>query len=230
MQDAYAKHLENVRQELPPHSGLPPTLDLSKSVLADSSRDSAWYIWKARLFSAGSLTDPGARAPSEATSIATTFLDGGLVYDLPARSADAVIVAKPVGTEVRIDPSRSLVYSRFSLQISRVLKGKAKRDIREGATITGVEYGGSIRFPSGHVETFILANRGFLELDKHYLIFMWKTNRSVNTYFVGEAYLISDNLVFSINTVPDESAYNGMPLEKFETKVRAAIAKNIDSD
>ena len=103
----------------------------------------------------------------------TSFLDGGYTYGLPARSAGAVVEATPVGADVRVDSAHSLVYSRFSLQISQVLKGKAKRDIRESPTITGVEYGGSIRFPSGHVETFILANHGFLELDKKYLIFMW---------------------------------------------------------
>lgn len=46
----------------------------------------------------------------------------------------------------------------------------------------------------------------------------------------ADAYLIQDDFVFPINLDAHESPYNGMPFTKFEAKVRAIVAKNIDAN
>jgi hypothetical protein len=231
LQDSYSLHDKQVREMLPPHSGLPPVLDLSKPPALEEMKDLAWERDFKGYFISGTFTDPGVTGLAEATSIATKFMDGaGPVYGLPARVFEAVVIAKAVKVEARLDGAHSFVYSRSLLEMSRVLKGNRKHGIVEGATAFGVDFGGTIRFPSGHVETFILANNGFLEQDKQYLIFMWKPRRSVNTYLPAEAYLIQDGAVFAVNSVGDVAAYNGMPFEKFEAKVKAAIAQNIDTN
>jgi hypothetical protein len=116
------------------------------------------------------------------------------------------------------------------LEISKVFKGKQKNGIQEGQQVVAVALGGRVRFPSGHMTTFILANRGFLDIGKQYLLFIWKPART-KTYMVAELYLIQDGLVFPINTEADVSAYaKGMPVQQFKAKVEAAIAQNVDID
>lgn len=226
IEEAYSKHVERVREALPAHSGLPPTLDLSKPPPVESAKDLAWERgWKG-IFAAGTFTDPGMRAPSEATSIATTFQDGAYAYDLPARACDTIAIATPVAIEERIDRAHSFVYSKSSLKTLQVLKGKKASN----TTILAINFGGSIRFASGHLETFILAGHGFLEVGKEYLLFLWKPHRAINTYIVAQAYLISGNVVFPINSISNQSTYDGMQFKKFETIVKDSIARNTNTD
>lgn len=130
LQDAYSAHLSRVQAMLSPHSGLPPLLDLSKSNPNVSGIDRSWENkWKGLGFSKG-ITDPGVPGPSEATSIATTFLNTmDRPSALPAQSCPVIVISEAVAGESRIDCSRSFVYSRFSLKISKVLKGKRKGGI-----------------------------------------------------------------------------------------------------
>ena len=177
------------------------------------------------------IADPGARQPSEATSVLTNFIDTvGQASALPVRSCDAVMIASPIRADVHISKDRTYVYSRFSLQVFEVLKRSKKADIQEESGIAAMELGGRIRFPSGHMETFILARHGFLEVGQKYLLFVWKPATSIDTYVASEAYLVQDDVVFPIGTVADASPYEGMPLKDFETKVKAVIAKNVNSN
>ena len=88
-----------------------------------------------------------------------------------------------------------------------------KANVRDGSEIAAVQIGDRIRFPSGYMATFILARHGFLDLGQKYLLFVWKPAKSTNIYVASEAYLIKDGAAFSISTVADASAYEGMPLQ-----------------
>jgi hypothetical protein len=46
----------------------------------------------------------------------------------------------------------------------------------------------------------------------------------------AEPFLIENGMVFPIQTEVDESEYSGMPLDKFEARVKAAVKKNIDTN
>ena len=232
MQDAYSRHFAEIRQMLPPHSALPPLLDLTKSKIDDSSKDRAWEKPYDLAVRAGGIVDPGVPSPSQATSTATTFIDTvGQPDALPERNCEAVVIGEPIASEVRISPNRELVYSRFSVKLLSVLKSKKKSGIREGSVIVAVQIGGSVRFPSGHLTTFVLVDRGFMELKKQYVLFIWRPPKSSQTYMVAQSYLIENGLVFPIQTKADISAYEGgMPVDKFEAKVKSAIAQNIDTN
>ena len=231
LKDAYSAHLSRVRKMLPPHSGLPPLLDLSKSASNDSEKDCAWESTFKGIMGTRAIIDPGARPPSEATSVLTNFIDTvGQAFALPAQICDAVVIASPISADVYISQDHTYVYTRFSLRVSEVLKRSKKANVEDGSEIAAVQIGGRIRFPSGHMATFILARHGFLDLGQKYLLFVWKPAKSTNIYVASEAYLIKDGAVFSISTVGDASAYEGMPLQDFETKVKAVIAKNANSN
>jgi hypothetical protein len=231
IQDAYSRHFAKIRQMLPPHSARPPLLDLTKSKIDDSGKDRAWEKPYDLAVRAGGIVDPGVPSPSQATSTATTFIDtAGRPDALPARICEAVVIGEPIASEVRISPNRELVYSRFSVKLLSVLNSKKKSGIREGAVIVAVQIGGSVRFPSGRLTTFVLVNRGFMELAKQYVLFIWKPPKSSQTYMAAEPYLIENGLVLAIQTEADASAYEGVPVDKFEAKVKSAIAQNIDTN
>ncbi len=111
-----------------------------------------------------------------------------------------------------------------------MLKGKKRDGIEAGSRIDAAQLGGTIRFPSGHVETFLEAKEGFLGLGKQYLLFIWKPVRTDSTYVVDEPYLIQDGHVFPVDLDSHESAYEGVPFAKFEAKVKAAIEGNVDTN
>lgn len=230
MEEAYTRHFAKIREMLPPHSALPPLLDLTKSKIDDSGKDRTWEKEYTLSVREGGIVDPGAPNFLLSTSTATTFFDTvGRSGSLPVSVCDGVVIGEPIASEVRISDNRELVYCRFLVKISDVLKGK-KAGIREGAIITAVQFGGSIRFPSGHLTTFIVAGSGFMALHKKYILFIWKPHKSQQTYMTAEPFLIENEKVFPIQTEVDESAYSGMPLDKFEARVKSAIKKNLDTN
>lgn len=228
--DAYGLHLEKVRSELPPHSGLPPTVDLSRPGASDHAAGHAWENRFTGSMGVREHTDPGIQEPAGKGSISMTTSEFGGAWALPARSCNVIAMATPESASAHMAYNRRLVYSTFRLNIEEILKGRGKHNARVGKRLVAAQLGGTVRFPSGHFETFLLAQEGFLEPRKQYLLFMWKPITSDDTYVIAEPYLIDAGLVFPIKSVADVSAYDGMPLGKFEAKVKSAIAQNIDTN
>jgi hypothetical protein len=90
---------------------------------------------------------------------------------------------------------------------------------------------GSILFPSGYLETNLLSQRGFVEIGKQYVLFMWKPVPSDDTLVIAQAYLIQDGFVFPVSTDGDaEKFYTKMPFPVFEAEVKEAVARNVDTN
>lgn len=229
--DAFQKHIKEVQSLLPEHSVLPPLLDLSNPTAKDTGASRAWENKFKGSMGVREHTDPGVLDPAGTGSILTTTNEYATpVWALPAHDCDAVVTARPVASRAHMAYNRRFVYSTFSLKISRVLKGSKKHGIQEGKRIIAAQFGGSIRFPSGHIETFLVTKNGFMKLNGEYLLFLWKPLRSDETYVIAESYLIENGLVFPIILDAHASAYGGMPVQQFETRVKDAIAKNSDAN
>jgi hypothetical protein len=230
-EDAYQKHLEKVRQLLPPHSGLPPLLDLSESTANGGSASRDWENRFTGSMGVREHADPGTTDPSGKASISMTTTEfGGPMLAIPARDCDVVILAKPITSSVHMAYNHRFVYSTFTVEISEVLKGQGKRGIRQGEQITIAQLEGTIRFPSGHLETFLLAKEGFMQLGQRYAVFAWKPLKSDSTYMADEPYVVQNDVVFPVNLDAHESSYSGMPFTKFLAKVKAAIARNVNTN
>ena len=227
LQDAYSEHWKLVRQSIPKHSDLPPLLDLSKPAPTESERSWAsepkWEMF-------GTIKDPGVKGPSQATSIGTEWLDSvGEIYPIQARMSDTIVIATILSASAHISRNQSFVYSLYSLRVSKVLKADKKFRFREGSTITGMCYGGSVLFPSGHLATFLLAHSGFLSMGNQYVLFLFHRFPSSDIYIVAHPYLIQGDAVFPVYQPEIVSKpYQGMPFETFEAKVKAAVAKDVD--
>jgi hypothetical protein len=228
---AYQIQMNRVRHLLPPHSALPPLLDLSKTSSIGGGASRKWENRFTGSMGVREISDPGLHGPGGPVSISTATTEYvGPIWALPARSCDAVVMGRIVADRAQLAYNRRFVYSLFSVEVLQVLKGNRKQGVREEERINATQLGGSVRFPSGHMETFILANEGFMELGSQYLLMLWKPIRSDDTYMVAESYLIQGGVTFPIKTLADVSRYDGMPAKDFEAKVKAAIAKNIDTN
>jgi hypothetical protein len=225
-------HVQKVLQLLPPHSGLPPMSDLTQSRQANTGASRAWEDKFSGSMGAMSHPDPGVKDPAGPGSISLTTAEfGGRVWALPARDCDAVVIATPIASSAHLGYDQHIVYSTYMLDVSTALKGSKKRGIKASGRIMGTQLGGTIRYPSGHVETFLFAGQGFLELNKPYYLFLWRPIRSEDTYMVSKAYLIENSIVFPVTMGADVSAYEkGMPVAQFDSKVKALIAQDKNSD
>src|SRR6185437_14615518 len=236
IQDAYAKHDIRVRKSLPSYSGPPLLLDLFQKSLEDGTCDPQQHIeWEANfnaIMASRKLVDNGVSKLSEVTATTVTFIDTfGPIYSLPAKRYVAVVIAKPVAGSVCIPRSRQYVYTKLTLDILKQYK-PAKRDRQQSqasAPITAVEFGGSVRFPSGYLETLLLSREGFIEIGKEYVLFMWKPVPSDDLLVISQAYLVQDGFVFPVSSNGDaQTYYTKSPFAEFEAQVEAAVAKNVD--
>ncbi|MBV8550730.1 MAG: hypothetical protein JOY54_05470 [Acidobacteriaceae bacterium] len=232
LQDAYADHVKHLRDVLPEHSALPPTADLSKP---QTDPREAGRLWEDRF--TGSMgvrehIDPGLRVPSEATSISLTTTEYATPgWALPVHECDAILVGVPTAGSVHISYNQRFVYSTFFVRVEKVLKAKNKNEFREGNQIITAELGGTVRYPSGHEATFILAGRGFIETGKQYFLFVWKPIRSDKTYMTAEAYVIEEGKVFPVNLDFNESWYEkGVSLPDFRAKLKAALEEDTNAN
>jgi hypothetical protein len=229
--EIYAAHLQRVLQLLPPHSGPPPLLDLSK---LDEGVPGAGKKWEDRFtgnMGIRPIDDPGVHSLDEATSILTNTVEyAGRPPLLPAKNCPIVAVARPLKASAHLAYNNRFVYSSFEVELLQVLKGSNKRNVTPGAHIIAAQLGGSIRFLSGHEVACLEANEGFLELGKQYLLFLWEPVKPSNTYMTDEAYLFENGYVFPVAVRFGEKRYSGVGIEAFLKKVKGAIGRDIDTD
>ena len=232
IQETYAKHEHGIRNALPPYSSMPAVLDLTGKQLQDGTCDQhiAWEDRFSGVMSIRPISDPGVPAPFEATSTSLTTTDGVCcIYAVPAKQSSLVVIARPTSSKVCVAKSLRYVYTRFLLEISEEYKHN-KREPHGGQHVAA-QFGASILFPSGQLTTFLVDNDGFVGLQKQYILFLWKPVRSDDTYVITQAYLIEDGLVFPVSTsAGNASRYTKVPFKDFESKVKMAVAKNIDID
>ena len=180
-----------------------------------------------------SLADPGFSKAADSTATTMVTIDTfAPVYSFPAKLSSAVVIAKPIAGKVCIPQNRKFVYTKFTLRVlTRFKPAHDKGQLQEKAHITAASFGGSIRFPSGYLETFLWSQAGFIEIGKEYVLFMWKPVASDDLLVISQAYLIQDGFVFPVSTNGDAQKYcTKLPLAEFEAQVEAAVAKNVDTD
>jgi hypothetical protein len=224
----YESHDKRVLQMLPPESGLPPLLDLSR--FQNSPTEGANKKWEERF--SGSMgvrpiDDPGMRSIEQVTSISTTTTEyAGASQPLPARSCELILIGRPQQASAHLAHNRRFVYSLYETQIEQILKGRF--DKKFNRIIQTAQLGGSIPFPSGHQTFFWEANDGFMALGERYLLFLWQPVRSSDIYMVADVYLLKAGVVFPIMLSFGESRYSKMPADEFICRVKALIAADRD--
>jgi hypothetical protein len=238
IQEQYAKHDAKIRNLLPPYSAMPLVLDLFHKSVEDGMCDPERHLqWEAHFDGTmgARVADLGIREPNDATGTTFTTIDTfAPTYSLPAKGCSLIAIATPISGRVCISQSGHTVYTKYTLQISNEFRKRTKKDQRETETkkqVTAVEFGGTIRFPSGYVETYLLNHSGFMEIGKSYVLFLSSPIPSDPTFVEVQGYLIQDGLVFPIASDGDaQTVYTKMPFAEFEAKIKEAVKRNVDAD
>jgi hypothetical protein len=240
LEEAYAEHDIDMRHSLAPYSGPPLLLDLShvplENGMCDPAQHVAWENYFHGLMGDPVIADKGVHGPYYITMTSFTTIDTfAPIYSLPAKGSNDIVIAKVIAGRVCIPQNHRYVYTKFTLDVVKDFRKRPNRGERDGLEtqrqITAAQFGGSLLFPSGFLETYLLNHRGFLEIGKEYVLFMWNPVRSDDMLVVAQAYLIQDGLVFPVSTDGDaQTVYTKMPFPEFEAKVKLAVARNIDAD
>jgi hypothetical protein len=224
---------------LPPYSGPPFLLDLSHGPLeggmCDPEQHAAWESRFNGIMAGATIADQGFSEPADAAATTLVTIDTfGPIYSLPAKRSSTIVIAKAIIGKVCIPQSRRYLYTKFTLEVSKKFhreNSNNEPDSQKKERITAVEFGGSVRFPSGYLETFLLSQEGFIQIGEQYVLFMWKPVPSDDTFVISQAYLIRDGFVFPVSTNGDaQTVYTKMPFPEFEAKVNEAVARNVDAD
>jgi hypothetical protein len=181
------------------------------------------------------IIDQGVVKPSDATATTLVTIDYfAPIYSLPAKGSSDIVIAKPTAGRVCIPQSRRYVYTKFTLDVVKEYRRPAdgkEEEPHEKRKITAAQFGGSVLFPTGYLETFLHDRRGFLEIGKEYVLFVWKPIPTDDTLVISQGYLIENGFVFPVSTDGDaQTVYTKMPFPDFEAKVKAVVAKNVDAN
>jgi hypothetical protein len=102
-ENAYQVHREKVPLLLPPHSALPPLLDVSEPNTNGGGASRDWEDRFTGSMGVREYADPGMADPSDKASILTTTTEHAVpMLAIPARNCDVVILARPITSSVHM--------------------------------------------------------------------------------------------------------------------------------
>ena len=129
---------------------------------------------------------------------------------VPLERSDLIIAGSATKVRAYLSQNKSSVYSEYEVRISEILYAKDRSSIPSPEqTIVLNREGGSVRFPSGHVQTYQLAGSGSLEETANYLIFLRK-DEDLRGYILLTAYKVEDEKVYPIDNVRTDKIFHGM--------------------
>jgi hypothetical protein len=208
---------------------MPPVADISDAktarVVASPSWEKTYENMEGQF--QRDITQMSADVASTPGSLAETRVEQQIEPALPAKGSEAVVIGTVLSGQSHLAANNHVVYSSYQITLDQVLKPSGKRFQRDHQTADVIVFGGGLRFPTGHVEYFVIHGTGFLGVGKRYLFFLWRSDRKMKAYDVAGAYLLEDQLVYPIVT-GGVSPFSGSSVTVFEQAVRSAIRDNAD--
>ena len=148
--------------------------------------------------------------------------------DLPADKSHVIVEGIVADSKAFLSQDKTGVYSEFTIRVSRVLKVAPGLSVNVGDAIVPERFGGRVKYPSGQVIVYRIADQGAPMGGKRYLFFV--ANDDQDSYRLLTAYEIQDQKVFALDgssfrgqgrSVFDK--HNGEDFDSFLRKVESAI-------
>lgn len=200
------------RLSLPSHSALPPQSDVTEQKHLPNLGIQKWEEL-VRGFYPTAVVDPGLTEHG-AETLRRTFIDYvGPANPVPSKESSAVVIGTVTDARAVLAAHQTAVYTAYAFDVQTSI---GKSDLIGGSrrlSLTALQLGGTLRFPSGHVRHFIINDVGFLSRGGQYLLFLRSTDALSATYQILVAYLISGSQVFPLSDEPPFSALEGMSLQ-----------------
>jgi hypothetical protein len=151
---------------------------------------------------------------------------------LPVDQSDVVIRGYIVSREAHLSDDRTGIYSEFEVQVAEIVKDTSSA-IVAGTPLTVNRSGGSVRFASGKIQTYIISRQDMPRSGHQYVLFLKKT--AAGDLLILTGYELSNGQVQPLDgeetddprsTLPF-AKYRGKNTESFFQEVRDAAARPV---
>lgn len=136
---------------------------------------------------------------------------------LPVEKAVGVITGVVSGAKAYLSNDKSGVYSSFSVIVDEVLKNPGRLAL--GQTIEIEREGGRVRFPSGRLHLYMVAEQDMPHTGSRYVFFLAKTEEDF-VFEVITGYEIRGDGIYSLDDLPQTRSYDGTSAATFLQELR----------
>lgn len=143
---------------------------------------------------------------------------------LPAAQSDVILTAEVLNSEAHLSNDKTGVYSEFNVQVDVVLKGNVST-LSQTNLISISRPGGVVRYPSGHIERYEIAQQNMPAVGRRYLFFL-KAIPDSQDYEIVTGYEIGLQHVRPLDDGAQFESFRGIESVVFLNSVREAISKN----
>ncbi len=139
---------------------------------------------------------------------------------LPVEKAAGVITGVVSDAKAYLSNDKSGVYSSFRVTIEDVLKNPGRLAV--GQTIEIEREGGRVRFPSGRLHLYMVAEQDMPHTGSRYVFFLAKTDED-SIFEVITGYEIRGDGIYSLDELPQTRSYDGTPAATFLQELRKQL-------
>lgn len=148
---------------------------------------------------------------------------------LPVEESNVIILGKVTDRRTILMDDRFGIYSEFSIKISEIFKDDLS-GLSIDQVLTVSRPGGAVRFSSGKIQKYTIANQGYPQQDKAYVLFLKRDE--LGDYSILTGYEINGSVVQPLDgkrnlpkNEPDNQfgIYRGVSLESFRNALRKAL-------
>jgi hypothetical protein len=121
---------------------------------------------------------------------------------------------------------KSGIYSEFTVRVEQVLKSNSQLSFNPGAEVIAEREGGGVRFPSGHIQRYIISGEGIPKIGSKYVVFL-KSNGPGQDFTLLRGYELHVGQVFPLDNFSNDAVYKGMDQDEFINAVLGAITDSL---
>lgn len=151
---------------------------------------------------------------------------------LPVRMSQAILIGEIVDAKAYLSSDRTGVYSEFTIRINEVLRKGSDIDLVLVGDVLAQRPGGAVRFPSGRLQRYTIAQQGMPLIGRRYVFFL-KCNTVGQDFSILTGYELRNGRVLPLDghdnkgetVVSAFAAFEGMDETAFLKSVREAISR-----
>lgn len=140
---------------------------------------------------------------------------------LPIEQAAAVVVGTVTDAKAYLSNDRTGVYSAFTVSLDSVLKNPG--DLSVGSLVEVEREGGRVKFPSGRVHLYVIAEQDMPRVGHRYVMFLTKTNTE-SVFEILTGYEIRETSIYALDDLPKSRLYENTTPANFLNELRMKLA------
>ncbi len=147
---------------------------------------------------------------------------------LPISNSDVVVIGEVRNAAAYLSDDKSGIYSEFCIRIEQVLKSNGDPSFNPGSEIIAEREGGGVRFPSGHVQHYVVSSERMPRVWGRYVFFLKGIGPGQDLLLL-KGYELRAGRVFPMDALSRDDIYKGMDQDVFVNAVRDATLESSNS-